>query len=68
MASKSLFSPRDCYNIAEDVINMYNKFDLLYRFAKMDENEQMMADYQGIVWELNLIIEAYGFREMTKIN
>jgi hypothetical protein len=68
MASKSLFSPRDCYNIAEDIVNMYTKFDLLYRFAKMDGDEQMMADYQGICWELNLIIESYGSREMTKIN
>jgi hypothetical protein len=47
---------------------MYTKFDLLYRFAKMDGDEQMMADFQGIVWELNLIIETYGFRAMTKIN
>jgi hypothetical protein len=68
MASKSLFSPRDCYNIADDIVNLHHKFDLLYRFAKMDGDEQMMADFQGIVWELNLIIESYGFKEMTKIN
>jgi len=68
MASKSLFSPRDCYNLADDIVNMYTKFDLLYRFAKMDGDEQMMADFQGIVWELNLIIEAYKFRDMVKIN
>jgi hypothetical protein len=68
MASKSLFSPRDCYNLADDIVNMHNKFDLLYRFAKMDGDEQMMADFQGIVWELNLIIEAYGFKDITKIN
>ena len=68
MASKSLFSPRDCYNIADDIVTMHHKFNLLYKFAVMAGDEQMMADFQGIVWELELIIDAYGFKEMVKIN
>jgi hypothetical protein len=68
MAGKSLFSPRDCYALADNIVNAHLKFDLLYKFAKAEGDEQMMAAYQGIAWELNLIIETYGLREMTKIN
>jgi hypothetical protein len=68
MANKSLFSPRDCFALADNIVTAHHKFNLLYKFAKMEDNEQMMADFQGIAWELNLIIEAYGFRDMTKIN
>lgn len=66
MGKKSLFSTRDLYDLADKIMDMYTKFDLLLKFARMDEDEQMIADFSGIVWELELIIETYGLREMTK--
>jgi hypothetical protein len=68
MVGKSLFSPRDCYNIADKIVDMWYKYDLLLKFARMEDNEQMIGDFSGLVWELELLIEAYGFKEMVKIN
>jgi hypothetical protein len=68
MAKKSLFSTRDLYNMADRIVDLHHKFDLLLKFAKMEADEEMTAAYSGIVWELELLIETYGLREMVKIN
>jgi hypothetical protein len=68
MANKSLFSPRDLYNMADRIVEMYDRFNLILKFATGEDNKVMIDAYSGIVWELNLLIEAYGLREMTKIN
>lgn len=47
---------------------MYTRMDLIYKFAQMENNKVMMDAYSGIIFELNLLIESYGLREMTKIN
>jgi hypothetical protein len=67
-AQKSLFSKSDLYHLADEIVNMYVKLDLIYKFAKMEKDEVMMKAYSSIMWELNLLIEAYGLREMVKIN
>ena len=68
MAKKSLFSPRDLYNMADNIVEMYDRLNLVLKFATGEDNKVMMDAYSGIVWELNLLIETYGLREMTKIN
>jgi hypothetical protein len=68
MAKKSLFSTRDLYNMADKIVEMYTKFDLILKFAKGENNQVMIDAYSGIVWELELLINAYGLKEMTKIN
>jgi hypothetical protein len=64
---KSLFSPSDLYHMADKIVEMYDKFDLLFKFAKMEDDLERMNTYSTITWELNLLIEAYGLREMVKI-
>ena len=68
MANKTLFSKLDLYHLADQIIEMYTRMDLIYKFAKMEDNKLMMEAYNGIMFELNLLIEAYGMREMVKIN
>lgn len=68
MAKKSLFSPKNLYELADSMINMYTKMDLVLKFARMNNNKEMIDAYSPIVWELNLLIETYGLREMVKID
>jgi hypothetical protein len=65
---KTLFSKLDLYHLADEIVTMYIRMDLIYKFAKMENNQVMMDAYSGIMWELNLLIEAYGLKEMCKIN
>jgi hypothetical protein len=65
---KTLFSKLDLYHLADQIVEMYTRMDLIYKFAKMENNKVMMDAYSGIIFELNLLIESYGMKEMTKIN
>jgi len=66
-SNKTLFSKLDLYHMADSIVTMYDKFNLIYKFAKMGDNQLMVDAYYGIVFELNLLIESYGLREMVKI-
>jgi hypothetical protein len=68
MAKKSLFSPRDLYNIADSIVEMYDRLNLVFKFATAEGNQTKIDAYSGMIWELNLLIESYGLREMTKID
>jgi hypothetical protein len=54
--------------LADAIVSMYDRLNLVYKFAKMGNDQKMMDAYYGIIFELNLLIEAYGLREMVKIN
>ena len=68
MAKKSLFSPTDLYHMADAIVEMYNRMNLIYKLAVAEDNKEVMQAYNGIVVELELLIQAYGLKEMTKIN
>lgn len=68
MAKKSLFSPTDLYHMADAIVEMYNRMNVIYKLACAEDDNEMILAYGGIVVELELLIEAYGLKEMTKIN
>ena len=65
---KTLFSPRDLFNMADRIVEMHTKMDLILKFARAENNQVMIDAYAPIVWELELLMNAYGLREMVKIN
>ena len=67
-SQKSLFSPRDLFNMADRIVDMHTKMDIILKLARAENNQVMINAYAGIVWELELLIGAYGLREMVKIN
>lgn len=67
-APKTLFSKSDLYHLADELVMMHNRMKLILDFAKMDKNQVLIDAYSGIVWELDLLISAYGMQEMVKIN
>ena len=65
---KTLFSTFDLYNMADRIMEMYTKFNVILKLAKAEKNQLKIDAYSGIVWELDLLIKAYGIKEMIKIN
>ena len=68
MAVKLVFSKSDLYHLADKIVDMYDRLKLVYDFAVMGKDEAIMRAYNGPLFELNLLIETYGLRELTKIN
>jgi hypothetical protein len=66
--AKTLFSKSDLYHLADKIVEMYDKMNLIYKLALAEDNKEMIQAYGGVIWELNLLIGTYGLREMTKIN
>jgi len=66
--NKTFFSKSDLYHFADEIIGMYTRMKLILDFARMEDNKLMIDAYSGIVWELELLIDAYNLKEMTKIN
>lgn len=64
---KSLFSKSDLYHMADAIIEMYDRLNITYKLALAEDNQTIIETYSGIIWELNLLIEAYNLREMVKI-
>jgi hypothetical protein len=54
--------------MADSIVSMYDRLNIVYKFAVAENNKVMVDSYNGIMFELNLLIESYGLREMTKIN
>jgi hypothetical protein len=67
-SNKTLFSKSDLYHLADELISMYTRFSIILNMARMEKNQVMIDAYSGIVWELELLIDTYGMKEMTKIN
>ena len=67
-SNKTVFSKLDLYHLMDQMIQMYDKMYLAYNFAKMENDEIKMRAYDGVMFELNLLISAYGMREKVKIN
>lgn len=65
---KTLFSKADLYHLADELISMYTRMKIILDLARMENNQVMIDAYSGIVFELELLIEAYGMKEMVKIN
>jgi hypothetical protein len=66
--AKTLFSKSDLYHMADAIVEMHLRMDTILKLARADNNQVMIDAYSGIVWELELLIDAYKLREMTKIN
>jgi hypothetical protein len=66
--TKSLFSKSDLYHLADKIVDMYDRLNLVYKFAVMGNDQTMMKAYNGMLVELELLIRVYGLREMTKID
>jgi hypothetical protein len=66
--NKTLFSKADLYHLADELISMYTRMKIILDLARMENNQVMIDAYSGIVFELELLIEAYGMKEMVKIN
>jgi hypothetical protein len=66
--AKTLFSKSDLYHLADSIVEMHRKLDIVYKLAVSENNTEVMNAYSGIVWELELLINAYKLREMVKIN
>ena len=66
MAKKTLFSKSDLYHLADELVSMYIRMDIILKLARAEENKLMIDAYSGIVWELELLIETYGLKEMIK--
>ena len=67
MANRTMFSKSDLYFLVDQIVGMYDRFKLVYDFAAMGKDEQMQRAYSGILTELEILIAAFGLREMTKI-
>jgi hypothetical protein len=68
IASKTLFSKVDLFHMAYSIVEMYDRMKLVYDFAVMGKDEARQRAYSGILTELEILIEAYSLRKMTKIN
>jgi hypothetical protein len=66
--AKTLFSKSDLYHLADKLVGMYDKMNIIYKLALAEDNKVMIQAYGGVMWELNLLIESYKLREMTKID
>ena len=67
MPSKTLFSKSDLFHMADKIVDMYDRMDLIRKFYVMENNDRALV-YSGILWELESLIKAYGLRQMVKIN
>jgi hypothetical protein len=67
-SNKTFFSKADLYHFADEILSMHKRLSIVLGFAKMNNNQVMIDAYSPIIWELDLLIEAYGLREMVKIN
>jgi hypothetical protein len=67
-SNKTLFSKSDLYHLADELISMYTRFSIILNMARMENNQVMIDAYSGIIWELELLIDSYGMKEMTKLN
>jgi hypothetical protein len=66
-AGKTLFSKSDLFHMADKIVDMYDRMDLIRKFYVMNNDDKALV-YSGILWELELLIKAYGLREMVKIS
>lgn len=65
---KSVFSKADLYHLADRIVDMHTRFKLIYDFAKAAGDQDKASLYYGILFELELLIEGYGLKELVKIN
>lgn len=68
MAYKSLFSKADLYHLADELVNLRCKYDLLMKFYQKDGKEEIAAMYRSVVLELDFLLNGYGLKEMVKID
>ena len=66
--AKSVFSKAELYHLADSIVSMYDRSNLVYKFAVSKDDKEVMNAYNGMIWELNLLIETYGLRKMIKID
>lgn len=65
---KSLFSPKDLFELADSLINLYTRSKLVLDFAKMENDQARIDAFSPLVWELELLIKTYGLKELVKID
>lgn len=66
---KTLFSKSDLYSLADRIVDLHAKMDLLRKWNESDPNKEEAALTYGFVCiELESLINSFGLREMCKIN